>query len=100
MQQLGDGISITYPADVLKILAVVKDGPSTSTSIAKELIPISSLPDRTSEAPGGQPGLRVSTGERSGTVIVSSDESDPSTPPSTGVGPSTGTGCAPLAGGN
>ncbi|PON36174.1 hypothetical protein PanWU01x14_330630 [Parasponia andersonii] len=100
MQQLGDEISITYPADVLKMLAAKKDRPSTSASGAKELIPISGLPNQISEAPGGQPSPGVSTGEGSGAVIVSSDESDLGTPPSTTAGPSAGTGRAPLAGGN
>ncbi|PON34822.1 hypothetical protein PanWU01x14_341210 [Parasponia andersonii] len=98
--ELGDEISITYPVDVLKMLTAEKDGPSTSASGAKELIPIFGPPDRTSEAPGGQLGLGVSTGQGSGAVIISSDESDPGTPPSTGVGPSARTGRAPLAGGN
>ncbi|PON79474.1 hypothetical protein PanWU01x14_012090, partial [Parasponia andersonii] len=97
MQQLGDEIIITYPADVLKMLAAEKDGPSTSASGAKELIPISGPPDRTSEAPGSQPGLGVSTGEGFGAVIVSNDESDPGMPPSIGAGPSAGTGRALLA---
>ncbi|PON74564.1 hypothetical protein PanWU01x14_049710, partial [Parasponia andersonii] len=87
-----------YPADLLKMLVMEKDGPSTSASGAKELIPVFGPPDRTSKAPGGQPGLGVSTGEGSGAVIVSSDKFDPGTPPSTGAGPSTGTGRAPLAG--
>ncbi|PON32875.1 hypothetical protein PanWU01x14_357540, partial [Parasponia andersonii] len=100
MQQIRDGINITYSADVLKMLAAEKNRPSTCASIAKELIPISGLPDQTSEVPGGQPGLGVSTGEGSGMVILSSDESDPGMPPSTGAGPSARTGCAPLARGN
>ncbi|PON74711.1 hypothetical protein PanWU01x14_047700, partial [Parasponia andersonii] len=45
MQHLGDEISITYSADVLKMLAAEKDGPSTSASGAKEIIPIFGLPD-------------------------------------------------------
>ncbi|PON64578.1 hypothetical protein PanWU01x14_122900, partial [Parasponia andersonii] len=63
MQQLGDEISITYLTDVLKMLVVEKDGPSTSASGAKELIPIFGPLDRTSEAPGAQPSLGVSTGD-------------------------------------
>ncbi|PON49991.1 hypothetical protein PanWU01x14_226280, partial [Parasponia andersonii] len=100
MQQLGNEISITYPADVLKMLAAEKDRPSASASGATELIPASSPPDRTSEAPDIQPSLGVSIGEGSGAVIVSSDESDPATPPSTGAGPSNGIGRAPLDRGN
>ncbi|PON47432.1 WAT1-related protein [Parasponia andersonii] len=96
MQQLRDEISITYPADMLKKLAAEKEEPSTSASGAKELIPISGLPDRTSEAPGAQPTLGVSTGEGSSAVIVSIDKSDPGTPPPTGVGPSAGNGHAPM----
>ncbi|PON76423.1 hypothetical protein PanWU01x14_034770, partial [Parasponia andersonii] len=53
MQQLGDVISITYPADVLKMLTAEKDRPSTSAYGAKVLIPIFGPPDRTLEAPGG-----------------------------------------------
>ncbi|PON71078.1 hypothetical protein PanWU01x14_075170 [Parasponia andersonii] len=45
MQQLGDEISITYPADVLKMLAAEKEGPSTSASGAIELVPASGLLD-------------------------------------------------------
>ncbi|PON55705.1 hypothetical protein PanWU01x14_186570 [Parasponia andersonii] len=100
MQQLGDRINIAYPTDVLKMLAVEKDGPSASASVAKELIPVSGPPDQTSEVPGGQPGLGVLTGEGFGTIILSSDESYPGTPPPTEAGPSTGTDCAPLARGN
>ncbi|PON34771.1 hypothetical protein PanWU01x14_341610 [Parasponia andersonii] len=69
IQQLGDETNIVYPADVLKMLAVEKDRPSTSASVAKELIPISGPLD---------------------------DDSDPGLPSSTGAGPSAETGCAPL----
>ncbi|PON47472.1 hypothetical protein PanWU01x14_244310, partial [Parasponia andersonii] len=100
MQQLWDEINIMYPADVLKMLAAEKDGPSTSASVAKELIPASGPLEQASEVPGGQPDLGVLTGEGSGAVILSSDDSDPSTPPSIGASPSAETGCAPLSGGN
>ncbi|PON34404.1 hypothetical protein PanWU01x14_344660, partial [Parasponia andersonii] len=93
-----DEMSITYPANVLEMLATEKDGPSTSAPGAIELIPTSGPPDRTLEALDIQPSLRVSTGEGSGTVIVSSDESDPATPPSTRAGPSAGIGRAPVDG--
>ncbi|PON40415.1 hypothetical protein PanWU01x14_297350, partial [Parasponia andersonii] len=99
MQQLGDEISITYPADVLKMLAAEKDRPSTSASGAIELISASGPPDRTSEAPDIQLSLGVSIVKGSGTVIISSDESDPATPPSTGAGSSAEVGHAPMDGG-
>ncbi|PON68641.1 hypothetical protein PanWU01x14_094500 [Parasponia andersonii] len=100
MQQLRDEISITYPADVLKMLAPEKEGPSTSAPGAIELVPASGPPDRTSEVLDAQPSLGVSTGEGSGAVIVSSDKSDLATPPFSEAGPSAGVGRAPSDGGN
>ncbi|PON51059.1 hypothetical protein PanWU01x14_219170, partial [Parasponia andersonii] len=98
MQQLRDEINIAYLVDMLKLLTVEKDGPSTSASIAKELILISGPLDQTSGVPGGQPGLGALTGEGFGTVILSSDDFDPGTPPTTRVGPSAETCCTPMAG--
>ncbi|PON52636.1 hypothetical protein PanWU01x14_207460 [Parasponia andersonii] len=100
MQQLGDEIRIIYPFDVLEMLAAEKDGPSTSASGAAELIPASGPPDRTLEAPVIQPSLGVSIGEGSSAVVVSSDESDPASPPFSEAGPSAGVGRASSDGGN
>ncbi|PON62257.1 hypothetical protein PanWU01x14_139570, partial [Parasponia andersonii] len=100
MQQLEDEIKIIYPSDVLEMLAAEKDGPSTSAPGAAELIPASSPPDRTPEAPVIQPNPGVSVGEGFGAVIVSSDESNPTTPPFSEAGPSAGIGRASSDGGN
>ncbi|PON31343.1 hypothetical protein PanWU01x14_370650 [Parasponia andersonii] len=45
MQRLGVEISITYPADVLEMLATEKYGPSTSAPGTRELVPTSGPPD-------------------------------------------------------
>ncbi|PON37194.1 hypothetical protein PanWU01x14_322470 [Parasponia andersonii] len=96
----GDEINILYSADVLKMLDEEKDGPSISASIASEIVATFGLPELAAEVHGGQPGLGALTGRGSGTVVLSSEDSDPDTPPSTEAGPSAEAGSAPLVGGS
>ncbi|PON36275.1 hypothetical protein PanWU01x14_329710, partial [Parasponia andersonii] len=100
MQQLEDEIKIVYPSDVLEMLAVEKDGPSTSAPGAAELTPAAGPPGQTPEAPVIQPSPEVSIGEGFGAVVISSDESNPATPLFLEAGPSAGVGHPSSDGGN
>ncbi|PON46606.1 hypothetical protein PanWU01x14_250360, partial [Parasponia andersonii] len=57
MQQLGDDINIVYLTDVLKMFNEEKDRPSTSVSVAKEIVLASGLLEQASKVPYGQPDL-------------------------------------------
>ncbi|PON36344.1 hypothetical protein PanWU01x14_329040, partial [Parasponia andersonii] len=100
MQQLGDEINIAYPVDVLKMLDEEKDGPVTSASFVKEIVPAFGLPEQSAEVPGGQLGPNASTGGGSSTVVLSSNDSKPDVSFSTEAGLSIEAGVPPPVGGS
>ncbi|PON49695.1 hypothetical protein PanWU01x14_228590 [Parasponia andersonii] len=100
MQQLGDEINIVYPADVLKMLDEEKDGPSTSASVAKEIVLAPAPPEQATEVFGDQPGEGALTGGGSSAIILYSDDFDPGMPSSAAASPSVEAGVASLPEGN
>ncbi|PON85740.1 hypothetical protein TorRG33x02_184700, partial [Trema orientale] len=89
MQQMGDAINIEYPADVLKMLDIERDGPSTSAATGTELVPIISPSEPTEDL-----------SEVAAAVDVSSDDSELVAPPRAADGSSAETGIPPFGGGN
>ena len=77
-----------------------KDGPSTSASVGRKLVPVSDPPEPTASLPEGPAGLGTSSGGEPSAVIHSSDESEPDTPLAAEARLSVEAGLPPPAGGN
>ncbi|PON37685.1 hypothetical protein PanWU01x14_318430 [Parasponia andersonii] len=77
MQELKDEINIVYPADVPKMLDEDNDRPSTSVSVAKEIVLVSDLPEQATEVPKGQPDPSALTDGGTSAVVLSSNDSVP-----------------------